>query len=156
MKLATLVALSLFAGPLWAADLQPKLEAAGLSVREADGIEPRPGATDAARKKVSLRAGKKTALRWSLSCKGSTEHADTLVHFYVVKAERAGQAAIREAKPADIILENAMTVDFHPGEDARGEIDLVIEQPGIYMARVEALGGGESLVSCTIDIEVSR
>ena len=148
--------ITLFSVPVWAGDFQPKLEIGGLSVHEPDTIDPRPGATDASRKKVSLAAGKKTALRWSLACKGDGKHADTLVHFYLVKADHPGQAAIREAKPASIILENAMTIDFHPGEDARGEIEVAIEEPGIYMARVEALGGGEALVSCTVDIEVTR
>jgi hypothetical protein len=139
-----------------AGDFRPLIEVGGFSVKEADAPEARVSDKPAERKKTTLTAGRKTPLRWAMAYKGGKMRPDVLVHFYVVKEERLGQPAIRNAKSASIVMESALTADFKPGDDSRAEVDLSIEEAGLYMVRIEAFADGEALVSATMDLEVTQ
>lgn len=59
-----------------------------------------------------------------------------LVHFYVVKLERSGQAPPPLA-PDRVIIEGAWTMDFEPGESSRATLPFRIDKPGVYLVRLE-------------------
>jgi hypothetical protein len=64
---------------------------------------------------------------------------DTLVHFYVVKVDRQGQAP-PALDPSVVVLESALTMDFPTGEVAGGTQRFRVDGPGIYLVRIEAGG----------------
>jgi len=73
---------------------------------------------------------------WKIVRKDQTTVKDELVHFYVVKMERQGQAPPALA-PSRVVIESAVTMDFPAGETARGTQEFRVDGPGIYLVRVE-------------------
>jgi hypothetical protein len=64
---------------------------------------------------------------------------DVLIHFFVAPEEKVGQtAAPRLGK--DVPHEGAVTLDFKPGAQARGEFTLRLDKTGSYLMRVETRG----------------
>ena len=139
-----------------AGDFEPKIDVGGVVVKRSDASQFRPSGKAMPRTRVALVAGRKTAIHWTLAYRGDKTREDVLVHFYVVKEDHLGQPAIRDAKAASIEMENALTVDFHPGDSPHADLDLAVADPGLYMLRLEAFADGEILVSTTIDLEVTR
>ena len=156
MKLLPLLSLLVTCQAILAGDFQPKIDLGGVSVREADAVEGRSPAPSALRKKISITAGRKTPLKWGLSYGGSRVREDVLVHFYVVKEGRPGEAVIREVKPDAVQIESALTMDFHGGDGTKAEVALLLQEPGFYMLRLEAFAEGETLVSATVDLNVEE
>ncbi len=87
---------------------------------------------------------------------GTQTREDVLVHFYVVKEDQPGQPAVREIKPGSVQLESALTMDFHDGDDTRAELSLLLQDPGVYMVRLEAFLDGQTMVTATLDVEAGR
>jgi len=64
---------------------------------------------------------------------------DVLVHFFVVKIDKAGQAVVPKLD-RDVVAESALTMDFKPKEKAEGEVTLRLPRPGAYLMRLETIG----------------
>ena len=61
---------------------------------------------------------------------------NVVVHFFVVRQEKAGQKEIPDLK-GDVVLESAFDMDFKPGGKAGQRTTLRIAEPGAYLIRVE-------------------
>jgi hypothetical protein len=61
---------------------------------------------------------------------------NVVVHFFVVRQEKAGQKEIPDLK-GDVVLESAFDMDFKPGGKAGQRTTFKIAEPGAYLIRVE-------------------
>ena len=61
---------------------------------------------------------------------------NVVVHFFVVRKEKAGQKEIPDLK-GEVVLESAFDMDFKPGGKAGQRTTLKIAEPGAYLIRVE-------------------
>ena len=61
---------------------------------------------------------------------------NVVVHFFVVREEKAGQKEIPDLK-GEVVLESAFDMDFKPGGKAGQRTTLKIDEPGAYLIRVE-------------------
>ncbi len=61
---------------------------------------------------------------------------NVVVHFFVVREEKAGQQEIPDLK-GEVVLESAFDMDFKPGGKAGQRTTLKIAEPGAYLIRVE-------------------
>ena len=61
---------------------------------------------------------------------------NVVVHFFVVREEKAGQKEIPDLK-GEVVLESAFDMDFKPGGKAGQRTTLKIAEPGTYLIRVE-------------------
>jgi hypothetical protein len=61
---------------------------------------------------------------------------NVVVHFFVVREEKAGQKEIPDLK-GEVVLESAFDMDFKPGGKAGQRTTLKIAEPGAYLIRVE-------------------
>ena len=61
---------------------------------------------------------------------------NVVVHFFVVRQEKAGQKEIPDLK-GDLVLESAFDIDMKPGGKAGQRTTFKIDQPGAYLVRVE-------------------
>jgi hypothetical protein len=84
--------------------------------------------------------GKSIAIHWTLTNADTKEtFKDVLVHFFVVKEEKAGQQAVPKLDK-HVEVESALTMDFKPGDKAQGEQTFQIDKPGVYLVRLETVG----------------
>jgi hypothetical protein len=74
--------------------------------------------------------------KWKIVRTDQTLVKDELVHIYVVKMERQGQAP-PALEPSRVVIESAVTMDFPAGETAGGTQQFRVDGPGIYLVRVE-------------------
>ncbi len=61
---------------------------------------------------------------------------NVVVHFFVVREEKAGQKEIPDLK-GDVVLESAFDMDLKPGGKAGQRSTFKISEPGAYLLRVE-------------------
>ncbi len=61
---------------------------------------------------------------------------NVVVHFFVVREEKAGQKEIPDLK-GEVVLESAFDMDFKPGGKAGQRSTLKIAEPGTYLIRIE-------------------
>jgi hypothetical protein len=61
---------------------------------------------------------------------------NVVVHFFVVRQEKAGQKEVPDLK-GDVILESAFDMDLKPGGKAGQRSTFKIADPGAYLVRVE-------------------
>ena len=61
---------------------------------------------------------------------------NVVVHFFIVRQEKPGQKEIPDLK-GDVVLESAFEMDFKPGGKAGQRSKIRIDQPGVYLVRVE-------------------
>lgn len=76
---------------------------------------------------------------WKVTRTDSTEAKDVLVHFYVVKLDRPGQAP-PALEPDKVAIESALTMDFAKGKDCAAAQQFRLDGPGVYLVRIEAGG----------------
>jgi hypothetical protein len=88
-------------------------------------------------------------MKWKVVGTGGEEAKDVLVHFYVVKVAHQGQAP-PALEPERVVLEGAVRMDFPKGEAASGSQPFRLDEPGIYLVRVEA--GGDPDKPGTADV----
>jgi hypothetical protein len=72
---------------------------------------------------------------WTATNNAKETYQDVLIHCLVVAEKEPGQAALPSLK--DTVQESALTMDFKPGDSAKGEFSLAIDAPGAYLVRVE-------------------
>ncbi len=64
--------------------------------------------------------------------------SDVVVHFYVAKAESVGQKSVPDLSNENaIVVESALDMDFRPGGHSGARSKFKIDEPGVYMVRVE-------------------
>jgi hypothetical protein len=61
---------------------------------------------------------------------------NVVVHFFVVREEKAGQKEIPDLK-GEVVVESAFEMDFKPGRKAGQRTTFKIAEPGAYLVRVE-------------------
>lgn len=61
---------------------------------------------------------------------------NVVVHFFVVREEKAGQKPIPDLK-GEVVLETAFDMDLKPGGKAGQRTTFKIDEPGAYLIRVE-------------------
>jgi hypothetical protein len=62
---------------------------------------------------------------------------NVVVHFFVVREEKVGQKALPELNE-NVVLETAFDMDFRPGGKAGQRNMLRLNEPGVYLIRVES------------------
>lgn len=83
--------------------------------------------------------GEQFAAAWKVTGKSATEMKDVLVHFYVVKIDRAGQAP-PPLEPKRVVTESALTMDFPAEHAASARMPFRVPGPGVYLVRIETQG----------------
>ena len=61
---------------------------------------------------------------------------NVVVHFFVIREEKAGQKAIPDLK-GEVVLESAFDIDMKPGGKAGQRTTFKIDEPGAYLVRIE-------------------
>ena len=74
---------------------------------------------------------------WKMVRSAPNEEKDVLVHFFVVKIDRVGEAP-PPLDPGIVLMESALTMDFPAGNKATAKLRFRLNEPGIYLVRVEA------------------
>jgi hypothetical protein len=99
-----------------------------------------PGIKNHLRPVLDVNAGQPVKVQWTLTNRDARESfKNVLVHFFVVKEDQAGQQRVPELKKG-VAVESALTMDFRPGERARGELTFTLNTPGVYLLRLETIG----------------
>jgi hypothetical protein len=89
------------------------------------------------------KAGTPIKVQWVVTnATPKTEMKNVLVHFFAVLEEKIGQRNVPKLTK-DVTAESALTMDFSPGEKARGSLSFTIDRPGFYLIRVETIGAPE-------------
>src|SRR5947209_13934448 len=91
---------------------------------------------------LETRAGTKCTATWKVARSARDEAKDVLVHFYVVRIGRAGEAP-PPLDPAKVAIETALTMDFPPAEASSATLQFKVDHPGVYLVRVEARPNSE-------------
>jgi hypothetical protein len=93
---------------------------------------------------MAIDAKKTAGISWQAENTGKTvEFTDVLLHFFVVKEDKAGQPEVPKLTET-VAYEGALTMDFKPHEQTNWQFDLKIDEPGSYLLRVETIGMLES------------
>jgi hypothetical protein len=101
--------------------------------------QPLPARSPRPRPVFHAQAGDRLSARWKFSGGHDPAFEDVLLHFYVVKLNRLGQVEPRDLKPEDVVIETGLTMDFKGKDTAAGRFVFRVRDPGVYLARVEAL-----------------
>lgn len=112
----------------------------GKSSKTVHGESASPLARPKEREILEMKAGERINVSWKLS--NSDEKStikDVTVHFYAAKTEDSGQASVKKLDK-DVAAESALNMDFGPKEKNEGELNFVIEKPGLYLFRLETIG----------------
>ena len=88
------------------------------------------------RVQMAVRPDAQFAATWTVKRTGKDEAKDALVHFYVVRIGRPGEAP-PPLEPKHVIIESALTMDFPTGETASASLKFKVEEPGVYLVRIE-------------------
>jgi len=92
------------------------------------------------REALTAKAGATMTVKWTVTSTAKTGVVkDVLVHFFVVRQEKLGQASVPKLDK-DVAAESALTMDFKPKDKATGELSFTIAAPGIYLLRLETIG----------------
>lgn len=109
---------------------------AAQSAKSGPPHDSRPGAH---RPALEASADRPFTAEWTVTRTDSAEALDVLVHFYVVKLDRPGQAP-PALDPAKVAIESALTMDFAKGKSSHAAQQFRVDGPGIYLVRIEAGG----------------
>lgn len=63
---------------------------------------------------------------------------DVVVHFYIVRIDAAGDKEIPTLEGDRLVLETAHDLDMRPGGHTGGRATLKVDQPGVYLVRIES------------------
>jgi hypothetical protein len=102
-----------------------------------------PGQKPKTRAVFEVPVAKEIRVQWTLSCTAPQgTFKDVIVHFFVVQEDKIGQPTTPKLNK-EVAAESALTMDFTPGEKAKGEMKLEIARPGAYLLRLETIGAGK-------------
>lgn len=97
----------------------------------------RPAIAPMRRTIVEGSTGSQFTSDWKVTRAAKDTAADVLVHFYVVRLDKTGEAP-PPLDPKRVVVESALTMDFPPGETARASMPFRVDGPGVYLIRIEA------------------
>jgi hypothetical protein len=87
---------------------------------------------------LKAKAGDPIKIQWNFTnIYPNKTLKDVVVHFYVVKVKAVGQKEAPDLS-GDPVCESAFEMDFKPGAKAGQRSTLKIDQPGVYLVRVES------------------
>jgi hypothetical protein len=66
---------------------------------------------------------------------------DVLVHFFVVKIDKADQPEVPKLTK-NVVIESALTMDFKAQDKTEGELTFTVPNPGRYLLRLELKNAG--------------
>jgi hypothetical protein len=92
---------------------------------------------------ITVEADSKVTAAWKVTYIAKAAMNDVLVHFYVVKIQRSGQAPPPLA-PQRVLLESALNMDFATGTSTEAKLEARPKEAGVYLVRLEAQGAGET------------
>jgi hypothetical protein len=96
----------------------------------AGGTKPRPV--------VKLRRDEPVRLRWSMrNTDRDRKLENLLVHLFVVRQEKPGQKEVPDPRQG-AIWESAFATALDPGKGTNGALEVPIDEPGIYLVRIES------------------
>ena len=95
------------------------------------------------RPSITIEADSRITAAWKVTYIAKPAANDVLVHFYIVKINRLGQAPPPLA-PQAVLLETAQNMDFANGTSTEAKLDARPTDAGIYLVRLEAHGTGET------------
>jgi hypothetical protein len=93
---------------------------------------------------MEASVGSSFTATWKVLRTSRDEGKDVLVHFYAVRIGRAGEAP-PPLEPAKVPIETALTMDFPPNAASDATLRFKVEQPGIYLVRVEVRPNSQEL-----------
>ena len=91
---------------------------------------------------LEVSLGVRCTAKWKVTNDGKESLKDVLVHFYVVRINKAGQAP-PPLEPQEVVIESAQTMDFTTGSTTSAELQFQPDRAGIYLVRIEAQGAAE-------------
>ena len=106
---------------------------------------------------LHLKQGDFVTARWTFSSDTARPIEDVLIHFFVAEEGELGQEQVPDLKPARVVIESALTMDFQGTNSASGTFTFQADKPGIYMVRVDAQdpkSGQLESPSAALDLEV--
>lgn len=87
--------------------------------------------------------GKSFTASWKVTCQNKDTLKDVLIHFYVVRIDKPGQAP-PPLEPAEVVIETAQTMDFSNRTSTSAVLQFQPDRPGIYLVRIETQGTAEA------------
>lgn len=132
---------------LFAACAQAHAAGFGVELKVTDGkttqsarSKPPPGADQVVhRATLEAPVNAPFSATWKVTRTDSVEADDVLVHFFVVKLDKQGQA-VPSLEPDKVPIECALTMDFPKDKSATGTQPFHVDAPGVYLVRIEAGG----------------
>lgn len=101
------------------------------------------GAKPKARLVLEAKAGEPLTVHWTMRRTDPKNPAkDVLVHFVVVQEGQVGQRAIPRLDKG-VAVESALTMDFQPKDETKGDLSFRIAKPGAYLVRLETIGASQ-------------
>ena len=115
----------------------------------ASGKNPRPV--------LKVKAGETLKINWMFTNVYPHKTLENVVmHFYVAKIEKVGQKDLPTLNE-DVELEAAFDMDFKPGAKAGARSKVTLDEPGVYLVRVESKQtGSDHEHFAAIDVVVEK
>jgi hypothetical protein len=136
---ATLAVVLVGIVPAWGEHAKITLDVIGPSEQKTAFMDQTPPAHGKnPRPVVHARVGEPVKIQWLFT--NIYPHktlTDVVVHLFVARQEAIGQKLLPEIDE-DVVVETAFDMDFRPGGKAGGRQTLRIDQPGVYLVRVES------------------
>lgn len=86
---------------------------------------------------LRAKAGEPIRVNWMLTnAYPHTTLANVVVHFFIAREAKVGQKELPDPN-GDFVVESAFEMDFKPGAKAGQKNTLRIDEPGVYLIRVE-------------------
>jgi hypothetical protein len=127
------------AGEPFAIDLEVRSGKASKTAH-VESAAPALGEEPKARDLLEVKAGDRITVKWKMSSTDSKAKVeDVTVHFFAVKEEKAGQPKVPKLDES-VVAETALTMDFGPEDKNESELSFTIDEPGVYLVRVETIG----------------
>ena len=134
---------------MWGSLLRAEEFRLSLELSQADHHQPATNPADphevkpvTKRPSITVEADSKLTAAWKVTYIAKPPINDVLVHFYMVRIERSGQAPPPLA-PQRVLLESAQTMDFSTGTSTDAKMEFRPKETGLYLVRLEAQGAGE-------------
>jgi hypothetical protein len=87
---------------------------------------------------VKAKAGDPVRIQWTfINIYPHKTLENVVVHFFVAREEKVGQKEL-PGLTGDVVLETAFDMDFKPGGKAGQRNTIRINEPGVYLIRVES------------------
>ncbi len=117
---------------------------AGKTTATAYGSKQKPLKDVQTRPVLHVTAGQRVQTLWQIQCAASKQPlTDVIVHFVVVREAKVGQSTMPKLGK-QVSVESALTTDFKTGDNASGELSIVLDRPGAYLVRLETIGAASA------------